>query len=30
LREEIECYLDELDELRNLDPTDYNFSGVSK
>jgi hypothetical protein len=27
LREEIECYLDELDELRNTsDPDDYNFS----
>jgi hypothetical protein len=28
LREEIECYLDELDELRNCDPEDYNFSEV--
>jgi|LauGreDrversion4_2_1035121.scaffolds.fasta_scaffold2257730_2 hypothetical protein len=27
LAEELECYLDELDELRNIsDPEDYNFS----
>lgn len=27
LREELECYLDELDELRNInDPEDYNIS----
>jgi hypothetical protein len=26
LREEIEAYLDELDDLRNQDPEDYNFS----
>lgn len=26
LSEEIEQYLDELDDLRNCDPEDYNFS----
>ena len=26
LAEEIEIYLDELDDLRNCDPDDYNFS----
>lgn len=26
LAEEIELYLDELDDLRNCDPDDYNFS----
>lgn len=30
LREEIERYLDELDDLRTCDPEDYNFSEVHK
>jgi hypothetical protein len=31
LREELECYLDELDELRNInDPEDYNISEVKE
>jgi predicted DNA-binding protein (UPF0251 family) len=28
LAEEIEIYLDELDDLRSCDPEDYNFSEV--
>ena len=30
LREEIERYLEELDDLRNQDPEDYNFSEVTE
>lgn len=30
LREEIERYLDELDDLRNQDPEDYIFSEVTQ
>ena len=30
LAEEIEVYLDELDDLRSCDPDDYNFSEVEK
>lgn len=29
LTEQIEQYLDELDDLRNCDPDDYNFSEIN-
>lgn len=30
LSEEIETYLDELDDLRSCDPDDYNFSEIER